>query len=71
MENINLLTYRDLESRGFGSRVTIWRKVRDNKFPQPIIICGAPRWRESTIMEWIESLEIELVTHKQPIQSTG
>jgi predicted DNA-binding transcriptional regulator AlpA len=35
-----LLTYRDLEARGHGSRVTIWRKTKDSslKFPQPIDI---------------------------------
>ena len=30
-----VLSYRDLEEAGFGSRVTIWRKVRAGEFPAP------------------------------------
>ncbi len=54
----NLLTYRDLEKRGHGSRVTVWRKTKDKslKFPQPIDIgYGQKRWKESEIDEWVDS----------------
>ncbi len=53
-----LLTYRDLEKRGHGSRVTVWRKTKDKslKFPQPIDIgYGQKRWKESEIDEWVDS----------------
>ena len=53
-----LLSYVDLRAKGLGSRVTIWRKLRDTslKFPQPIDIgYGQKRWKESEIDEWIES----------------
>ncbi len=53
-----LLTYRNLEARGHGSRVTVWRKVKDKslKFPQPIDIgYGQKRWKESEIDEWVDS----------------
>ena len=56
MQNINLLSYRDLESRGYGSRVTIWRKVNAGDFPEPIDIgYGRKAWRELAIVDWLES----------------
>jgi len=55
-ENINLLSYRDLEARGFGSRVTIWRKVNGGEFPKPLDTgYGRKAWRESDIIDWLES----------------
>lgn len=56
MQNINLLSYRDLESRGYGSRVTIWRKVNAGEFIKPIDVgYGRKAWRESDIIDWLES----------------
>jgi len=56
MQNITLLSYRDLESLGYGSRVTIWRKVNDGKFPKPVDTgYGRKAWRESDIVDWLES----------------
>ena len=57
-KSLRLLSYRDLESLGYGSRVTIWRKVRLGEFPKPLIenVDHARRkWRESDIVEWLES----------------
>jgi len=55
-DNINLLSYRDLESRGYGSRVTIWRRVNAGNFPQPIDTgTGRKVWKESDIVAWLES----------------
>ena len=55
-ENINLLSYRDLGARGYGSRVTIWRKVNAGEFPEPIDVgYGRKAWRESDIIDWLES----------------
>lgn len=62
-ENIRLLNYRDLEKLGFGSRVTIWRKCKEYKFPQPIYLNDhSPRWRESEILKFLELLELEQVS---------
>ncbi|MCH8976281.1 MAG: transcriptional regulator [Proteobacteria bacterium] len=64
MANINLLSYRDLESLGYGSRVTIWRKVKSGEFPKPLIenVDHARRkWRESDIVEWLESKSEQVV----------
>jgi len=62
MQNINLLSYRDLESRGYGSRVTIWRKVKAGEFPEPIDIgYGRKAWRESEILKWLEAKAEQVV----------
>ncbi len=53
-----LLTYRDLEASGHGSRVTVWRKTKDESlnFPSPIDIgYGQKRWKESEIDDWVDS----------------
>lgn len=53
-----LLSYVDLQLKGLGSRVTVWRKIKDKslKFPQPIDIgYGQKRWKESEIDEWVDS----------------
>ncbi len=36
MQTNNFLTVKDLTEMGFGNRVTIWKKVRNNEFPAPI-----------------------------------
>lgn len=55
LERIN--RYNDLEERGFGSRTTIWRKVRDGSFPAPEMILDRPGWRESVISTYLESCQ--------------
>jgi len=55
MTNIKLLSYKDLEERGFGSRVTIWRMVKNNQFPKSINVGHNRKWRESDIAAWLES----------------
>jgi len=35
-ESMSFLTVKDLSDMGFGSRVTIWKKVRDREFPAPM-----------------------------------
>ena len=55
-ENINLLSYKDLESRGYGSRVTIWRKVNAGEFPAPVDTgLGRKAWRELDVINWLDS----------------
>jgi len=50
-----LLSYRDLETLGYGSRVTIWRKVKTNEFPSPIDRYGKPAWLREDIEAWKNS----------------
>ena len=55
-----LLSYKDLESLGLGTQITIWRKVKEEHFPKPIKLGNKPnspvRFRECEIETWIESL---------------
>lgn len=55
--NIKLLYYTDLEKLGYGSRVTIWRKVNDGKFPKPVNRDNRPAWKEQDIIDYFESLQ--------------
>ena len=56
---LRILSYRDLEIRGYGSRQTIWRKVRAKEFPAPIDLGhGRIGWREPAILEFLESRTI-------------
>jgi predicted DNA-binding transcriptional regulator AlpA len=52
--NINLLYYKDLVALGYGSKATIWRKVKAGKFPKPIDCGGRPAWPESVIIIWLD-----------------
>ena len=52
-----LLSYDDLNQMGFGSRATIWRKLKDKSlnFPKPIDIgYGQKRWRDTDLQNWIK-----------------
>ena len=50
-----VLRYRDLEAMGIANRVTIWRWVRNGKFPVPFDLNGNPAWRAGRIDEWLEN----------------
>ena len=51
------LRYRHLEDLGFGSRYTVWRKVRRGIFIQPTLDeCGNPFWTEQELIEQNEAL---------------
>ena len=41
--------YKDLESKGYGSRQTIWRKVNAGVFPKPLNILGRPGWTDEQL----------------------
>ena len=58
-DNLRLLSYSDLEKLGYGSRVTIWRKVRLGQFPPPFVL--SPQrvaWRERDVLEWLDGRAI-------------
>jgi len=56
-----LLTYDDVQSMtGIKSRVTLWRKSKDeeDEFPKPYKIGSHfTRWKLSEIQAWIDQLE--------------
>lgn len=56
MQNLLILKYRDLEDQGYGSRATIYRKVKKGAFPPPLDLGnGQPGWRPEDIQKWRDS----------------
>ena len=55
----DILGYSDLDAKGYGSRTTIWRKIKSGKFPAPDVDDGSghPRWFPETIEKHKKSLE--------------
>ena len=54
-----LYSTRSLERVVSLSRATIWRKVKDGKFPQPVRIgVRGIRWRRADIDAWLASLPV-------------
>ena len=70
-----LYSTRSLERVVSLSRATIWRKVKDGKFPQPVRIgVRGIRWRRADIDQWIASLPVshgekDLATPRQKSRS--
>lgn len=55
--------YGDLEAMGYGSRVTVWRKVRAEKFPPPYIDeSGNPFWTPAQLTEHDAKMPLAVVT---------
>ena len=56
-QELDIYRYKDLEARGYGSRVTIWRKVKEGLFPSPVDDgTGRPFWLHEDIEAWKASL---------------
>ena len=53
----DIYRYKDLEAKGYGSRVTIWRKVKEGLFVSPVDDgTGRPIWLHEDIEAWKASL---------------
>jgi prophage regulatory protein len=53
---VRLLEWSQLRQLVPLSRTTIWRGVRDGRFPAPIVISpGRVAWLEAEILDWISS----------------
>ena len=59
---MSFLTVKDLIEMGFGSRVTIWKKVKDNEFPAPMKFgngVNAPnRWMREDIDNYVSQIRM-------------
>jgi len=55
------LTVKDLTEMGFGNRVTIWKRVRNNEFPAPIKFGNGAtcsnHWVKQDIEDYIANLK--------------
>ncbi len=51
--------YGDLAAMGYGSRVTVWRKVRNGSFPLPYVDeAGNPFWKSAQLVEHDEKMPL-------------
>ncbi len=50
-----LLRQRDLMEIMNVSRATLWRVLRHQNFPKPVILMGCKRWRSEDVALWIEA----------------
>jgi hypothetical protein len=48
---LEVFDYAKLEANGYGSRTTIWRKVRAGTFPQPTYIGERPFWTRQQLAD--------------------
>jgi prophage regulatory protein len=49
-----LLSWKQLRDLVPLSRTTVWRRVRDKQFPEPLKISpGRVAWAERDVVEWI------------------
>ena len=62
---MSFLTVKDLIEMGFGSRVTIWKKVSKSEFPAPIKFgnsVNAPnRWMKEDIDNYVDQLKMRSI----------
>ncbi len=51
-----LISWPELKELVPLSRTTVWRRVREGRFPAPLQISrGRVAWRESDVVSWIAS----------------
>jgi predicted DNA-binding transcriptional regulator AlpA len=43
------------------SRSTLWRIMRNENFPKPVVLMGLKRWRSEEIETWLRSRQDEVV----------
>ena len=62
---MDFLTVKDLTEMGFGSRVTIWKKVKQHEFPAPMKFgnsVNAPnRWDKRDIDVYVAQLKARAI----------
>lgn len=50
-----LLKQTDLMEIMSISRATLWRMLRHQNFPKPVILMGCKRWKAEDVALWIEA----------------
>lgn len=59
---MNFFADKDMAARYQVSRQTVWRWVREGRFPKPIRLgAAAIRWSEEDILKWEQEKKAEAV----------
>jgi len=53
-----LLKSKQVQARYGIARVTLWRWLRDDKFPNPITVNGRNYWRQEALEIWERQQEV-------------
>lgn len=61
---VKLLTLKEVIALGIGSKTTIYKLLKENKFPKPIKCGTHNRWALSDIQNWVN---INNPNHKNTI----
>ena len=62
-----LLTAKEIQRRLKVGRTTLWRKIRQGKFPPPLVDCGGRRrWTESDWQAYLKRLKSERPAWRRP-----
>lgn len=56
-----LMRQRDMMEFMKISRSTLWRIMRHEDFPKPVVLMGLKRWRREEIETWLRSRQDEVV----------
>jgi len=54
-----LMRQRDMMEFMKVSRSTLWRIMRHEDFPRPVVLLGLKRWRREEIERWLRSRQDE------------
>jgi predicted DNA-binding transcriptional regulator AlpA len=50
-----MLRQRDLMAIMNISRATLWRMLKHQNFPKPVVMMGCKRWRRGDLELWLEA----------------
>ena len=56
-----LMRQRDMMDFMKISRSTLWRIMRHEDFPKPVVLMGLKRWRREEVETWLRSRQDEAV----------
>ncbi len=60
-----LLSTSDVQKIAPVSNVTLWRWVRDGKFPAPIQVSKNNFWRSDEVGAWMDEMSLKRATPRQ------
>ncbi len=52
--HLQMLDSNDVMTLFHMSKTTLWRHVKEGKFPEPVYVGRAPLWNQKRVEEWLE-----------------